>query len=97
MLVGDVVERASRITEMTLRNYFDINLILIFLQWNFPNYYLIYIHISRNGDSEDNPRYILSFLLEFPHDMDNVYLAYNYPYTYTNLQDYLIKLKVDSS
>lgn len=26
--------------------------------------------------------------------MDTVYLAYNYPYTYMNLQDYLIKLKV---
>lgn len=52
--------------------------------------------IFRNGDSEDNPRYILSFLLEFPHDMDTVYLAYNYPYTYTNLQEYLIKLKVSN-
>uniref|UniRef100_A0A2S2QHW1 Cytosolic carboxypeptidase NnaD n=1 Tax=Sipha flava TaxID=143950 RepID=A0A2S2QHW1_9HEMI len=54
-----------------------------------------YRNDAPNGDSEDNPRYILSFLLEFPHDMDTVYLAYNYPYTYTNLQDYLIKLKDD--
>ncbi|XP_026818246.1 cytosolic carboxypeptidase Nna1-like isoform X3 [Rhopalosiphum maidis] len=54
-----------------------------------------YKNDAPNGDSEDNPRYIFSFLLEFPHDMDTVYLAYNYPYTYTNLQDYLIKLKDD--
>ncbi|KAF0771287.1 cytosolic carboxypeptidase Nna1-like isoform X1 [Aphis craccivora] len=54
-----------------------------------------YKNDAPNGDSEDNPRYIFSFLLEFPHDMDTVYLAYNYPYTYTDLQDYLIKLKDD--
>ncbi|VVC33000.1 Peptidase M14, carboxypeptidase A [Cinara cedri] len=54
-----------------------------------------YRNDAPNGDSEDNPRYILSFLLEFTYDMDTVYLAYNYPYTYMNLQDYLIKLKDD--
>ncbi|XP_050439401.1 cytosolic carboxypeptidase Nna1-like isoform X2 [Adelges cooleyi] len=55
-----------------------------------------YMNDGPNGDSsEDNLRYILSFQLEFPHDGDQVYLAYNYPYTYSDLQDYLIKLKDD--
>lgn len=36
--------------------------------------------------------YTLTFTLEFPHEGDTVYLAYSYPYTYTDLQDYLLEL-----
>ncbi|XP_050528383.1 cytosolic carboxypeptidase Nna1-like isoform X2 [Daktulosphaira vitifoliae] len=55
-----------------------------------------YLNDGQNGDStEENPRYILSFQLEFLHDDDQVYLAYSYPYTYSDLQEYLIKLKDD--
>lgn len=36
--------------------------------------------------------YTLSFTVKFPHDDDMVYLALCYPYTYTDLQDYLTEL-----
>ncbi|XP_075213726.1 nna1 carboxypeptidase [Lycorma delicatula] len=47
---------------------------------------------DKNGD-EENGSFTLTFNLEFPHDCDIVYLAHCYPYTYTDLQDYLIKLQ----
>lgn len=55
----------------------------------------IYVCDYRNdGEDEQNCSYTLSFNLEFPHDNDSVYFAQCYPYTYTDLQDYLIKLQV---
>lgn len=33
--------------------------------------------------------YTLTFTTDFPHDADTVYIAHNYPYTYTDLQEYL--------
>lgn len=36
--------------------------------------------------------YTLTFTLEFPHEDDSVYLAHSYPYTYSDLQDYLMEL-----
>ncbi|KAG8327598.1 Cytosolic carboxypeptidase 2 [Homalodisca vitripennis] len=47
----------------------------------------------QNGEEDQYPSFTLSFNLEFPHDNDTVYLAQCYPYTYTDLQDYLIKLQ----
>ncbi|KAJ9574583.1 hypothetical protein L9F63_008210, partial [Diploptera punctata] len=45
-------------------------------------------------DEEDQlPSYTLTFNIEFPHDNDRVYLAHCYPYTYSDLQDYLIHLQ----
>ncbi|KAK4886667.1 hypothetical protein RN001_002938 [Aquatica leii] len=43
-------------------------------------------------DTDQVMTYTLTFTLEFPHDNDEVYLAYCYPYTYTDLQDYLLEL-----
>ncbi|KAB0799155.1 hypothetical protein PPYR_07035 [Photinus pyralis] len=43
-------------------------------------------------DPDQVMTYSLTFTLEFPHDDDEVYLAYCYPYTYTDLQDYLLDL-----
>ncbi|KAK9728680.1 Cytosolic carboxypeptidase N-terminal domain [Popillia japonica] len=41
-------------------------------------------------DEPDQPLlYTLSFTLEFPHDDDTVYFAHSYPYTYSDLQQYL--------
>ncbi|RZF43046.1 hypothetical protein LSTR_LSTR001224 [Laodelphax striatellus] len=48
---------------------------------------------DKNGDDEQSGSYTLSFNLEFPYDEDIVYLAHCYPYTYTDLQDYLIRLQ----
>ena len=52
------------------------------------------IYFFRNGEDESNATYTLSFNVEFPHEDDCVFLAHSYPYTYTDLQEYLIKLQV---
>ncbi|KAF5302931.1 hypothetical protein FQA39_LY02111 [Lamprigera yunnana] len=36
--------------------------------------------------------YTLTFVVEFPYDNDTVYFAYSYPYSYTDLQNYLTEL-----
>ncbi|CAG9859779.1 unnamed protein product [Phyllotreta striolata] len=41
----------------------------------------------------DHPMtYTLTFTIRFPHDNDEVYLAHSYPYTYSDLQDYLLEM-----
>lgn len=40
--------------------------------------------------------YCLTFTIEFPCDNDTVYLAHDYPYTYTDLQHYLADITTDS-
>lgn len=52
-------------------------------------FFLLYF---RNPDEEQPSTYTLTFTLEFPHDKDIVYLAHSYPYTYSDLQDYLTAL-----
>ncbi|XP_029166234.1 cytosolic carboxypeptidase 2 [Nylanderia fulva] len=52
----------------------------------------------RNNDSssdEEREKHTLTFNISFPHDRDIVYLAHCYPYTYTDLQEYLGKLVAD--
>nr|CAD7403250.1 unnamed protein product [Timema cristinae] len=48
---------------------------------------------SQNGEDEANISFTLSFNLDFPYDNDLVFLAHCYPYTYSDLQDYLIRLQ----
>jgi hypothetical protein len=48
--------------------------------------------IKRKGGSY----YTLTFTVTFPHDDDTCYLAHCYPYTYTNLQQYLSHVEADS-
>lgn len=43
-------------------------------------------------DPDQQPTYTFTFTVKFPHDDDEVYLAHCYPYTYTDLQDYLSEL-----
>ncbi|KAF5308101.1 hypothetical protein FQR65_LT00644 [Abscondita terminalis] len=38
---------------------------------------------------DDGATYTLSFTMEFPHEDDSAYLAYCYPYSYSDLKDYL--------
>ncbi|XP_017783934.1 PREDICTED: cytosolic carboxypeptidase 2-like [Nicrophorus vespilloides] len=48
-----------------------------------------------NGTPEDPDQqstYTLTFTLEFPHEGDTVYFAHSYPYTYSDLQDYLLSI-----
>ena len=48
-------------------------------------------HIKRKGGHY----YTASFTITFPHDQDTVYLAYCFPYTYSDLQKYLRELEDD--
>ena len=42
-------------------------------------------------------QYCLTWTMKFPHNDDTVYLAHDYPYTYTDLQQYLDTLTNDTS
>ncbi|KAH8392975.1 hypothetical protein KR200_007204, partial [Drosophila serrata] len=48
---------------------------------------------SANEDDEDNSTYTLTFTIEFEHDADTVFFAHSYPYTYSDLQDYLMEIQ----
>ncbi|XP_045492620.1 cytosolic carboxypeptidase 2-like [Colias croceus] len=44
-------------------------------------------------EEEQFPSYTLTFNIEFPHTDDAVYVAHCYPYTYSDLQEYLSRLQ----
>ncbi|CAK1551904.1 unnamed protein product [Leptosia nina] len=44
-------------------------------------------------EEEQYPSYTLTFNIEFPHSDDAVYVAHCYPYTYSDLQEYLSRLQ----
>ncbi|XP_055304001.1 cytosolic carboxypeptidase Nna1-like [Sitodiplosis mosellana] len=46
-----------------------------------------------NDDDDENSTYTLTFNIEFPHENDTVYFAHSYPYTYSDLQDYLMTIQ----
>ncbi|XP_016969324.1 cytosolic carboxypeptidase Nna1 isoform X3 [Drosophila rhopaloa] len=48
---------------------------------------------SANEDDEDNSTYTLTFTIEFEQDDDTVFFAHSYPYTYSDLQDYLMEIQ----
>lgn len=53
---------------------------------------------KENPDEEDdepigNMSFTLTFNIEFQHDNDTVYFAHSYPYTYSDLQDYLMAIQ----
>ncbi|XP_060812546.1 cytosolic carboxypeptidase 2 isoform X3 [Bombus pascuorum] len=48
-----------------------------------------------SSSNEEKEKHTLTFNVSFPHDRDIVYLAHCYPYTYTDLQEYLAKLVAD--
>ncbi|KAH8421133.1 hypothetical protein KR222_004671, partial [Zaprionus bogoriensis] len=48
---------------------------------------------NNNEEDEDNSSYTLTFTIEFEHDDDTVYFAHSYPYTYSDLQDYLMEIQ----
>ncbi|XP_054002015.1 cytosolic carboxypeptidase 2 [Hylaeus anthracinus] len=48
-----------------------------------------------SSSDEEKEKHTLTFNVSFPHDRDTVYLAHCYPYTYTDLQEYLSKLIAD--
>jgi hypothetical protein len=58
------------------------------------------INYYENGYSrstlEYKPYYTLTWEYTFPYDNDEVYFAYSYPYTYSNLESYITKIEADS-
>ncbi|XP_046625270.1 cytosolic carboxypeptidase 2 [Neodiprion virginianus] len=46
-------------------------------------------YYKNDSSDEEKEKHTLTFNLSFPHDQDTVYLAHCYPYTYTDLQEYL--------
>ncbi|XP_033338745.2 uncharacterized protein LOC117227533 [Megalopta genalis] len=54
-----------------------------------------YRNDSSSDEEKEREKHTLSFNVSFPHDRDIVYLAHCYPYTYSDLQEYLAKLVAD--
>ncbi|XP_072941483.1 cytosolic carboxypeptidase 2 isoform X2 [Epargyreus clarus] len=52
-----------------------------------------YKNDSTCEEEEQFPSYTLTFNIEFPHTDDAVYIAHCYPYTYSDLQEYLSRLQ----
>lgn len=47
--------------------------------------------------SSGRSQYCLTWTMKLPHNNDTVYLAHDYPYTYTDLQQYLDRLTADTT
>ncbi|XP_033752489.1 uncharacterized protein LOC117336185 isoform X9 [Pecten maximus] len=52
-------------------------------------------NIKYETSKGEKPFYSLTWTVEFPHDNDTVYFAHCFPYTYTDLQDYLLDISND--
>jgi murein tripeptide amidase MpaA len=52
---------------------------------------------SRRKRLQKKRAYILTFTHRFEHSKDKCFFAYSYPYTYSDLQDYLKSLQLDKS
>ncbi|XP_033217220.1 cytosolic carboxypeptidase 2-like isoform X2 [Belonocnema kinseyi] len=52
-------------------------------------------YYKNDSSDEEKERHTLTFNIYFPHDRDIVYLAHSYPYTYTDLQEYLSGIASD--
>lgn len=64
--------------------------------WQRAGHEMAYYREQQQEDAGDRPRmYIMSFLLQFPHSQDTVYLAHCYPYRYSDLMLDLGRLRAD--
>ncbi|KAF7987263.1 hypothetical protein HCN44_003025 [Aphidius gifuensis] len=52
-------------------------------------------YYKNDSSDEEKEKHTLTFNITFPHDQDIVYLAHCYPYTYSDLQEYLTRLSSD--
>ncbi|KAL7303167.1 hypothetical protein TKK_0004371 [Trichogramma kaykai] len=50
---------------------------------------------SDSDQQDQKERHTLTFNIRFEHDQDTVYIAHSYPYTYSDLQDYLAGIAGD--
>ncbi|XP_040976401.1 cytosolic carboxypeptidase 3 isoform X2 [Aquila chrysaetos chrysaetos] len=54
------------------------------------------IKYYKNNAGQDGRQYFsLTWTFQFPHDQDTCYFAHCYPYTYSNLQEYLVAISKD--
>ncbi|NXS63731.1 CBPC3 carboxypeptidase, partial [Brachypteracias leptosomus] len=54
------------------------------------------IKYYKNNAGQDGRQYFsLTWTFQFPHDQDTCYFAHCYPYTYSNLQEYLVAISND--
>ncbi|XP_052630303.1 cytosolic carboxypeptidase 3-like isoform X3 [Harpia harpyja] len=54
------------------------------------------IKYYKNNAGQDGRQYFsLTWTFQFPHDRDTCYFAHCYPYTYSNLQEYLVAISKD--
>ncbi|XP_006896824.1 PREDICTED: cytosolic carboxypeptidase 2 [Elephantulus edwardii] len=49
-------------------------------------------YYKNNSDDRQQPFYCLTWTIQFPHDQDTCFFAHFYPYTYTDLQCYLLSV-----
>ncbi|XP_031226768.1 cytosolic carboxypeptidase 2 isoform X4 [Mastomys coucha] len=49
-------------------------------------------YYKNNMDDGQQPLYCLTWTIQFPHDQDTCFFAHFYPYTYTDLQGYLLSI-----
>ncbi|CAO1376261.1 unnamed protein product [Diamesa serratosioi] len=61
--------------------------------YNTRNYHQVLIDDMDDDDHNNICSYTLTFNVEFDHDNDTVYFAHSYPYTYSDLQDYLMAIQ----
>ncbi|XP_074021296.1 cytosolic carboxypeptidase 3 [Numenius arquata] len=55
------------------------------------------IKYYKNNVGQDGRQYFsLTWTFQFPHDLDTCYFAHCYPYTYSNLQEYLVAISKDA-
>lgn len=57
------------------------------------NYHQVLIDDFDDDDSGNISSYTLTFQVEFQNENDTVYFAHSYPYTYSDLQDYLMNIQ----
>ena len=57
------------------------------------NYHQVLIDDFEDDDGSNIASYTLTFQVEFQHENDTVYFAHSYPYTYSDLQDYLMNIQ----
>lgn len=57
------------------------------------NYHQVLIDDFDDDDSGNICSFTLTFNVEFQYDNDTVYFAHSYPYTYSDLQDYLMNIQ----
>jgi hypothetical protein len=61
--------------------------------YNTRNYHQVLIDDFDDEDNGNICSYTLTFNVEFQYENDTVYFAHSYPYTYSDLQDYLMNIQ----